>query len=711
MAAVEQYSDSVEYQAGDIKPFLDVISEDIDDAIDYFRLEFADDLEKGLRYYNGETDLPTSEGRSKAVSTQVRDAVRNLKPSIMRVLCGSTSLVKYIPSNIQVAPVVEQQEAYVHQLFWAMGGYHLLLDSVDESLKSKLCPVKTYWAANVPPTYANLTMMTMDEIMALDDMPDVEILSIEENDNSPMSGIEVYDVELEQIHHNGKIVSEALPVHEFFISRNARSTEDARVHGHQRSVTVSEAMELGLEHGDWFSLDDEPLYNHAELREARKQASREEEPERGDVLSHKFLLSEAYIRIDLLDAGTDQLYCVYFGGTDREYLGHYRETESPLDLVIPDPIAFSVYGNSAADLMMEQQDVMTSLLRGTIDNVHAANRPRIAGDPSKVNFDDLLHHEIDYPVRMKMGAQLQVITVPSQLQGSLPLLQWLETDSQQKMGITKAAQGLDPDAMQSTDKDAVKNTIMLSQGQVELMVRNIIQTALIPIFRKMLRLSIQHMDRYQIIRMQGQFQQVDQLLFDPNLYCEPAVGLGTKDEEQRIMGLNFTLEKQLFVLERMGMDNPFVNSSHIYNTLEDMTKIFGLHNVGRYWNLVTPEAEKAFKQKKEQEAAAAAQSQQPKDPGTALIESESIKAGVEKFKIIANHRAQLVESQWKALEANAKDDLERDRMAQDRAIRAADMLGKYGTKVDENQIKREQAKSRQSVIPLNKGNDKPSETQ
>ena len=704
MAAAEQYV-KAEPKPGELLPFLEEIRSDIDDAVNYFRSEVSDEIEKGLRYYNGEVDLPVSEGRSQVVSTQVRDAIRNMKPSIMRVLCGTTSIVKYVPSNVAVAAVIEQQDAYVHQRFWASGGYKLLLAAVDESLKCKMCPIKTYWVPNVPPTFQSLTMLTQEEVLTLEGLPDVEILDIFESDNSPISGIDFFDVELEQVHHNGKAVMEAIPVNEFFISRNATGVEDARVHGHQRNVTVSEAIELNLDYEDWWGLDAGGLNLVNDLRTDRKLARVEKESERGDVLSHQFLLTEAYIQIDLLDAGSNQLYCVYFGGTNYEYLGHYRETESPFDLMIPDPIAFSVYGNSPADVLVSQQDTTTSLLRGTVDNVHAANRPRIAGDPQKVNFDDLMHHEIDYPIRMKMGATLQVITVPSQLQGSLPLLQWLENESQQKIGITKAAQGLDPDALQSTDKDAVRNTIMLAQGQVELMVRNIVETAIIPIFRKLLRLSIQHLDRFQIIKMQGQLVQVDQLLFDPNLYCETQVGLGTKGDDQRGMGLTFTLEKQFFVLERLGMDNPFVSSAHIYNTLEDMTKLFGLHNVGRYWNLVTPEMEKQYKQQKEQEAAMASQQNKAKDPGTAMVESESIKAGVEKFKIVAQHRAELVREQFKALEANARDDLERDKMAQDLALKSGDLLGKYGTKLDENAIKREQNAQRSAIIPLNRGNE------
>ncbi len=682
-----------------IKTFLPAIVADVEDAIDFVTSEFSDDFERGLRYYNGEVDIESIPGRSRAVSTQVRDSIRNLKPSILRVLCGGKKIVKYEPSNIQVAPVVEQQEAYIHQLFWRSGGYKLMYDGLDESLKFKLCPLKVYWDDTPTPEYNRITMVTMDELQFISEMPDVTVLSTEENAASPIGGVELYDMEVVQTPQNGKIVMEAIPCHEFFISRNATTTKDARVHGQKRSVTVAEAIEMGIEYDNWEDLDDDdPEQNETpELSATRRGYRKDAEEDRGDILSHRFALTEAYVYLDLEGEDYQQLYCVYLGGSNYEYLGHERETESPFEVMAHDPRPFTVYGESIPDIQMETQDVMTSLLRSTIDNAHAANHPRIGGNPQQVNFDDLMNHDIGYPFRMKAGAQVQVVAIPSTLQGSLPLIQWLEQDSQNKLGITKAAQGLDPDALQSTDKDAVRNTIMLAQGQVELMARNIVETGIIPVFRKLLKLSVQHLDRIQIVKIKGTLLPVDQLLFDPSCYAKPMVGLGAQETEMMLAGLQATLANQIQIIQMMGIDNPFVTASHVYNTLEDLTEQFGLSNVGRYYNLVTPEVEAAFAQKRAQQAAEAAKAGAKEggmDPVMGLLESEKIKAGTEKLKLIASQRSDTLQMQWKAIELNAKDDLERDKLAQNREIESAVVLGKTMVAVDQNAIKREQAAPR-----------------
>lgn len=671
-----------------------MIREDIEDAVDFVDSEFSGDFEVGDRYFNGEVDIPVEEGRSSVVSTAVRDAIRNLRPSVLRVLCSNRRrLVKYIPSNIRIAGVVEQQEAYVHQLFWANNGYRVLYDATDESMKHRIGAVKTYWEANPTPDYVKLTALTLDEVQFLSEMPDVEILEIEKtdiDDYATSSKIDVdeeidyYDVECERQRANGRICMEAVPYGEFFVSRNARSCADARVHGHRRSVTVAEAMEMGLDYDDWLELDDlDP--ESAEVQgssTARRGYQKHEEPERGDLLSHRFLLTEAYVRIDLEDVGFDQLYCVYLGGTSYELLDHYREAESPFDVICHDPRAFTVVGTSISDIAIPQQDILTSLLRGMVDNIHMANNPRLAANPSQVNFDDLQNWNIGHPIRMKgQGNTVQVIGIPSQIQSSLPMLQYLDQDAQNKLGVTKAAQGLDPNAMQSTDKQAVQNTIQLSQGQVELAVRNIIETGVIGIFRKLLKLSIQHLDRQQVVRMRGMILPVDQLLFDPDLQADPQVGLGTVDDEKRLAGLQLTLQMQQTIYQQMGINNPFVTATHIYNTLEDITEEFGLYDVSRYYNMVTPEIEAQFAQQRAEQAAqeAASQSQGGMDPAMALIESENIKAGTEKLKQIVQSRGKALELQLKSIELDAKDDLERDKMAQDRILKEQDIALKRET--------------------------------
>jgi hypothetical protein len=647
----------------------------VEESVNFLFSEFGSDWEKAERYFAGGCDIELVEGRSQVVKTEVRDSIRAAKPSIMRTLLQSRKIVEYIPNQLWGAGLAEQQSEYVTQQFWKNGGYKMILSCVDESMKKKIGPVKTFWEENPHPEYNHGTGMSAEEITALDEADDIEFISIEERSIPSGGNEQVYDAEWNQLFYNGKVCMEAFPAIEFFINRNATGIDGAVVHGHRRDVTVSEALELGLDYGDWWRLDsDDPEQNQhqGESYERRRyQKNSTDDMDSKDLANHLFLLTECYCSFDLDGTGALQKYVFWLGGTGYTYLGHDKIDDWCIDLVEIDPVPFAPLGRSLADLTMNEQEMNTSVLRAITDNFHMANNPRYAANPLLTDFNDLMNNAIGAPVKNKNGGQIDVLDIPFTGQQGLPLLQYLEQDVQNKVGVTKASQGLDPDAMQSTDKDAVRNTIMLAQGQVELMVRNIIETGLIPLFRKMLRLSIRHMDRRQIIRSKGMVVPVDQSVFDPNLVAEPNVGLGSAAPEQKMQGLLFILSEQKETLGTFGMDNPFVSLTNIYNTLEDITELSGFHDVGRYFNLVTPEIEEKLaqqRQKAQEQQEALMAENQPMDPSKALMSIESGKSRIKMMEITAGREGKAKQLQFDSIKFNEESDIKRDQMIQDRIL-------------------------------------------
>ena len=73
----------------------------VDRAIDFIESEIAEDRIKAQRYYDGEVDIGEEEGRSKVVATKVRDTIRQIKPSLMRIFLSNENFVEYIPRNPQ----------------------------------------------------------------------------------------------------------------------------------------------------------------------------------------------------------------------------------------------------------------------------------------------------------------------------------------------------------------------------------------------------------------------------------------------------------------------------------------------------------------------------------------------------------------------------------------------------------------------------------
>lgn len=669
----------------------------VDDAQDFVSSEMEEDWALAERYYNGETDLPIVENRSNVVKTEVRDAIRNTMPSIMRTLLHAREPVTYIPSSIMHAPWVSQQAQYVRQVFFANNGYMQLYSAILEALKLKIGPIKVSWDADPTPEYQKFTKVPFTIVQELIADPLFEVDDFTQVGDADEVGPELYDVSGERLYENGRIRIQSVPNYEFFISRNCNSIEMALeqgTHGHSTIVSVSEAMEMGLDYGDWLKLDaEDPEQSDFTDSSAERRGYTKDAPNDPvasvDVLSHKFKLTEAYVMYDLKGTGRRQIYRFYFGGSSNKYIHHEQVEDSEFALVIPIPIPHTAYGHSIADLTVKEQDTSTSLLRATVDNAHASNNPRVAADPNKTNFEDLMNPAIGAPIRKRSGDTIQPVVTPFTGQGLLGLLQYLDMDTQNKVGVTKAAQGLDPDAMQSTDKDAVMNTIMTSQGQTELMVRNIVESALIRVFKMVLKLATRHYSPQQTLMYQGHAMPINIKNFDTDAIAQPNVGLGTASPQQKQAALNMILQRQEAYMKEFGPNNPFTSYAKIYNTLEDLLDSVQIPDASRYFNVVTPAVEKKWgeaRQKQMQEQQALAQKNQPMDPSKAYIQVEKIKAQSKAAETAARTGDTARKLELDALAKAEELDIKRDQMVQDRVVE----FTKIGATSQTNSTKEEQ---------------------
>ncbi len=99
--------------------------------------EISDERLKAQRYYDGEVDIGYEEGRSKVVATKVRDTVRAVKPSIMRVFMSTTKPVEYVPKGPEDVALAEQATSFMHHEFQRLNGYRVLNDAIHDALIKK----------------------------------------------------------------------------------------------------------------------------------------------------------------------------------------------------------------------------------------------------------------------------------------------------------------------------------------------------------------------------------------------------------------------------------------------------------------------------------------------------------------------------------------------------------------------------------------------
>ena len=669
-----------------------IVQDAIASAVDFVESEISQDRIKAQRYYDGEVDLGYEDGRSKVVATKVRDTVRAVKPSLMRVFMSTSKPVEYMPLGPEDVAAAEQATQYMHYIFNKNNGYRVLNDAFHDALIKKCGIIKAYWETSYKAeifTYDNLTDQEYT-LIASDD--DVTIL---EHGVTTSMSVDEFGMEVEMPEHSlkiskqmpdGRLRIESVPPEEFFVNSQARSIDDAYIVAHRTEMRVGELVEMGFDFEDVYDLDG--LYGASDISEAetieRQGYSQDDYEDReGDPAMRQVAVTEAYMKIDVDGTGIPVLHRFICGGTNYKLLDLEPWDEVPFAVFEVDPEPHTFYGRSLAEIIMDDQDASTAILRGILDNVAMTNNPRIGIVDGAVNIDDVLNNEIGAIVRMRQAGAIQDLAVPFTAGQTLGALTYMDQLVENKTGVSRASMGLDPDAMQSTTKAAVQATIQAQAGQIEVMVRNLAD-GMKRLFGIMLRTSIKHTDEEQAMQINGQFVQVDPRVWRADMDIGINVGLGTGREEEKMMALQQAFQIQQQIYTAYGPYNGMVSLTNIRNTLSDMLAAAGVRNSDRYFAPITPEVEQQLLAMQQQ---AQAQQAQGSDPNQAFLAAEQMKAQAQ----MQSDMAKLQLDQQKLM---MEDDRKRDQMDQDLLVDAAKVLGQYGTQVDVAAIKAAQQAAR-----------------
>jgi len=669
-----------------------IVQDAISSAVDFVESEISEDRIKAQRYYDGEVDLGYEDGRSKVVATKVRDTVRAVKPSLMRIFLSTAKPVEYVPHGPEDVAMAEQATEFMHHEFARLSGYRVMNDAFQDALVKKQGIVKAYWMTYPEAEIYTFSDLSDDEYAYL--IGDDDVTVIEHSTEISMSidemGMEIempiHTVKLSRQKEKGELCIESVPPEEFFVDRDARNLKSAYLVAHRTEMRAGDLIAMGFEPDDVLNLDS--LESGSEMTEAEVFERRgydmdTSENDEQDPSMKNVTVTEAYMRIDVDGTGIPILHKITCGGSAYELLDFEPCDEIPFAKFEIDPEPHTFYGRSLAEIVMDDQDAATSVLRSILDNVAMTNNPRLGIVEGAVNIDDVLNNEIGAIVRMRQPGAVQELSVPFTAGQTLGALTYLDSLVETKTGVSRASMGLDPDAMQSTTKAAVQATVQSAAGQVEVMVRNLAD-GMRDLFGIMLRLVNKNVDEEQMMRMNGMFVPVDPRVWDSSFDVSINVGLGTGREEEKIMALTQALQMQTMVYQTYGPQNGLVSLTNIRNTLADQLAATGIRNADRYFAPITPEIEAQMLQMQQQAQEAQGQ---PADPNAAFLQAEQMKAQVKM-------QSDQMKMQLEAQKAAADDDLKRDQMAQDLLVDAAKIYGEYGTKVDVARVQAEQDKVR-----------------
>ena len=664
-----------------------IASDAVDNAEDFVNSELVENRLKAQRYYDGKVDIGEEEGRSRVVSTKIRDKIRAIKPSLMRVFLSTDKPVEFAPMGPEDAQFAEQATKYVNYKFNTLGGYKVLSDVFADSLLKKCGVVKCYW-----------NVEKKSETYDHQDLPDEEFSLIVNDDrvevieHNPSVTIETdemgmqferttHDVKISVTDEYGDLVIESLPPEEFFISSDATSINDAYAVVHKREVRVGDLVAMGYDFEVVSELTGNDTDNFMDVeRFERQNYSFDDDEEPLDPTMRKVIVSEVYMKIDVDGTGVPTMHKILLGGGSDELLDFEPWGDVPFAVFQHDPEAHTWVGNSLADILFSEQDAATAMLRGVLDNVALTNNPRTEIVEGMVNIDDFLNNEIGGVVRTKTAGAINQLTVPFVAGQTLSAVEYFDAQIDHKTGVSAASSGLDPNALSNTTATAVNATVQGAASQIETMARNLAEGGVTQLFKLMMKLTIENCDKIEMMAVAGNdFMPVDPRSWNKEMDVTVNVGLGTGREGERLGALQKALDMQVQIFQNYGVGNGLVGMTEIRNTLADMLALGGLRNIDRYFKPMSAEQEMQMQQQQQ-----AQQGEPPMDQAQAFLQAEQLKAQ-------AKSQTDMARIQIDAQKAIATDDRQRDQMDQELLIKAAEIYGKYQTQVDVQGVKQAQA--------------------
>lgn len=670
----------------------------ITEAVDFVEAEIAPERIKAQKYFDGQVDLASEDGRSAVVATKCRDTVRAVKPSLMRVFLQSGRPVEFVPRKPQAVQEAEQKTNYAAYVFERNNGFQILSDAIDDALKKKVGIWKVYVDEPATVEIDEYSDLMEDQVQLLRMDPEIEILEEEVTQEAIIDEMgmmimpAIYDLKVAKETRSKEIRIDAVAPEDFFIDRNASSIHDAYVCGHSAEMRVGDVVAMGF--------DFETVYNMGGTTDGRVDEEEtlqrlgwdatDTDEDANDPSMRKITLTEAYMNMDIEGTGIPRLYKFLCGGGNYELLEYELCDQMPFAVFEVDPEAHAFFGRSLVEIIQDDQDAATALLRGLLDNMALINNPRMVVNSQLVNMDDVLNNEIGAVIRTKDVSALREITIGGMAQGLLPAITYYDEAIRAKTGVSGAGMGLDANVLQSQTAQGVNAAVQAANQVSELIARHLAEGGFKQAFKIIVKLAKQHIGGEEMMRVNGEFVPVDPRSWSADTDMTVNVGIGTNKHEERAMVLRETLQTQMGIWQAYGPQNGVVTMTNIRNTLADILRHGGLHNAERYYQPMNPQMEQMLMM---QAAQAAQGQQQASDPNAAFLQAEQMKTS-------ARVQADMQKTQMDFVKAQMQDDRERDKMIQDLAIEAAKILANSGIRLNEQQIRAQQAMTQPMGMPM-----------
>lgn len=706
----------------------------------YIDDQVTPDRELAAKYYLAEPFGNEEKGRSAAVSPEVRGAVLGHMPGLMRMFCGTERYVEFAENpGTPYQQAQAQTDQILHVIESDNNGYMEFQSAIDNALRRKTGILTWWWEEREMVTLTPFSGLNEDALALLE----MEAADKSDNDEKLSYEVEITDRQEDETQDGGGLVPEAfaqagaedqaameaagmappktyvyagvlrkriirararfrsVPPEEFIVTpTNSSNLDSYPLIGTREEKTISELVALGHDEAEIREL----IGGSGDAGQSNSLATNPDRMNRNEQANLERIFDTSFSDVD--PASERVKYCVVYVLIDRDgdgiaerrkictvgenneiiYDEIYDDDNVPFGVGCPYPEPHSPFGMSVADMAMDIQEIKSEVIRGTLDSLAESIVSRVAFRQGSVNIDDLLN-----PAR---GAAIRTTDVPSNViqnlssqfvgANSLPIIQYIDEERNKRTGTNPASPtGFDPDSTQSTAREAIGSMIDASQERTEYIARNLAEMMFRPLFLGIRNLLLRHQDHRRLIRLNGTDVAMDPRTWNATLDVRVLVGTGRSSTTKRQMALKEVLMMQREVYTQYGPNNPMVTLQHIGNTTTDLLRAMGFQATDRYFATVTPEMEQGLREM-------AAEAAKKPTPEMMLAQIQMDK----NEKDFAAKMAQITNARDAAI---LKDDQARDKAEQDWSLGVAKILGDYGIKINEAEVRRHMAEDQAST--------------
>jgi len=568
------------------------------------------DRKEALQFYRGDNLAlygDSGDGLSTVVSRDTMEAVEAMLPPLVRPFVAGDEVVVFQPTGPEDEEGAKQATDYINYVFTSHNNaFRVVYDAMKDGLLYRLGVAKTVMEEEEDGETETYDELDEGQLQAVLQMGRELVGPIVRDDDSGAFTVTVAAKKVKR--YKVHVISPD----EFLFEERLASLCQATFLGHRKQIQLGELIEMGVDRAKAISLrSGEP--DHSDELVLRFQNEGGEGQWADDDMARPVWVDECYIKCDYSGEGSLVWRKVLVGGAQAVVLLDEEADGHPYSAWTPIPVPHKLVGMGIHDLTRDIQMQKTALQREQLNNLYLVNRPQREVVDGNVNIDDLLNPQVGGIVRVKQQGSITDLTVPFVANSAFPMVEYLDGVREARTGVTRYNQGMDANSLNKT-ATGMNIIASASQQRQELIARQFAEF-MKDIFQRLLKLVSLHGGKDDVIRLRGQWTEVDPTDWKDNYDMSVSVGLGTNNKDQLVghMMQLMQIDERLIQLQGGGIQGPFLTADNIYSKLKRLVEAMGLKGVESYYS--EPSEQQAMPQ----------QQQQP-DPSQIELQKEQIKA-------------------------------------------------------------------------------------